>query len=69
MLDRLFQAFATHGKSSGTGLGLAICKKIIQDHQWRRLCQKRARGRRRFWLHLAHCQLRRPLMPRPRLPE
>jgi len=32
MLGRLFQAFATHGKSSGTGLGLAICKKIIEDH-------------------------------------
>ena len=32
MLDRLFQAFATHGKPSGTGLGLAICKRIIQDH-------------------------------------
>ena len=33
MLDRLFQAFATYGKSNGTGLGLAICKKIIQDHK------------------------------------
>jgi len=33
MLDRLFQAFATHGKASGTGLGLAICKKIVQDHK------------------------------------
>jgi signal transduction histidine kinase len=33
MLDRLFQAFATHGKANGTGLGLAICKKIIQDHK------------------------------------
>jgi signal transduction histidine kinase len=33
MLDRLFQAFATHGKSNGTGLGLAICKRIIQDHR------------------------------------
>lgn len=32
MLNRLFQAFATHGKFSGTGLGLAICKRIIQDH-------------------------------------
>jgi signal transduction histidine kinase len=32
MLDRLFQAFATYGKSNGTGLGLSICKKIIQDH-------------------------------------
>jgi signal transduction histidine kinase len=33
MLERLFQAFATYGKSNGTGLGLAICKKIIQDHK------------------------------------
>jgi signal transduction histidine kinase len=32
MLDKLFQAFATYGKSNGTGLGLSICKKIIQDH-------------------------------------
>jgi signal transduction histidine kinase len=30
--DRLFQPFATHGKSHGTGLGLSICKKIVGDH-------------------------------------
>jgi signal transduction histidine kinase len=35
VLDRLFQAFATHGKANGTGLGLSICKKIIQDHRGR----------------------------------
>jgi two-component system sensor kinase FixL len=35
MLDRLFQAFATHGKANGTGLGLSICKKIVQDHRGR----------------------------------
>jgi len=35
MVDRLFQAFATHGKANGTGLGLSICKKIIQDHRGR----------------------------------
>lgn len=29
---RLFEAFATHGKSHGTGLGLSISKKIIEDH-------------------------------------
>jgi len=29
---RLFEPFATHGKSGGTGLGLSICKKIIEDH-------------------------------------
>jgi signal transduction histidine kinase len=32
IIDRLFQAFATYGKSNGTGLGLSICKKIVQDH-------------------------------------
>jgi signal transduction histidine kinase len=35
MLDHLFEAFATYGKSNGTGLGLSICKKIVQDHQGR----------------------------------
>jgi signal transduction histidine kinase len=30
--DRLFQPFATYGKTKGTGLGLSICKKIIEDH-------------------------------------
>ena len=30
--DRLFEAFATHGKAHGTGLGLSICKRIIEDH-------------------------------------
>ena len=29
--DKLFQPFATHGKSHGTGLGLSICKKIVED--------------------------------------
>jgi signal transduction histidine kinase len=29
---KLFEPFATHGKSHGTGLGLSICKKIIEDH-------------------------------------
>jgi signal transduction histidine kinase len=32
MLEKLFQPFATYGKSNGTGLGLSICKKIVQDH-------------------------------------
>ena len=32
MADKLFQPFATHGKTHGTGLGLSICKKIVEDH-------------------------------------
>jgi signal transduction histidine kinase len=35
IMDRLFEAFATYGKSNGTGLGLSICKKIVQDHKGR----------------------------------
>lgn len=31
--SKLFEPFATHGKSQGTGLGLSICKKIIEDHR------------------------------------
>jgi len=30
---RLFEPFATYGKSQGTGLGLSICKKILNDHR------------------------------------
>jgi len=33
--DKLFEVFATFGKSHGTGLGLSICKKIIEDHRGR----------------------------------
>ena len=32
MTDRLFEAFATHGKSRGTGLGLSIAKRIVEEH-------------------------------------
>ena len=35
ILPRLFEAFATYGKSQGTGLGLSISKRIIEDHQGR----------------------------------
>jgi C4-dicarboxylate-specific signal transduction histidine kinase len=28
--DKLFQPFATYGKSHGTALGLSICKKIVE---------------------------------------
>ncbi|MBI3877751.1 MAG: cyclic nucleotide-binding domain-containing protein, partial [Verrucomicrobia bacterium] len=30
--SRLFEPFATFGKSQGTGLGLSICRKIVEDH-------------------------------------
>ena len=30
---RMFEAFATYGKSNGTGLVLSICRKIINDHK------------------------------------
>lgn len=33
VLDHIFEAFVTHGKSHGTGLGLSICKRIIEDHR------------------------------------
>jgi signal transduction histidine kinase len=29
---RLFEPFATFGKTKGTGLGLAICKQIVEEH-------------------------------------
>ncbi len=32
MEGRLFEAFATYGKTSGTGLGLSICRRIVEDH-------------------------------------
>ena len=32
IVGRLFEPFATFGKSQGTGLGLSICKRIVDDH-------------------------------------
>ncbi|HEU6446814.1 MAG TPA: ATP-binding protein [Verrucomicrobiae bacterium] len=42
IVDKLFQPFATHGKSHGTGLGLSICKKIIEDHGGKIWAQNKA---------------------------
>jgi signal transduction histidine kinase len=35
ILNKLFEAFASYGKSHGTGLGLSICRRIIEDHNGR----------------------------------
>ncbi len=32
ILDKLFEAFATYGKTRGTGLGLSIAKRIVEEH-------------------------------------
>jgi signal transduction histidine kinase len=44
ILPRLFEAFASYGKSNGTGLGLSICRKIVNDHQGRIEAQNRPGG-------------------------
>jgi signal transduction histidine kinase len=30
--ERIFEPFATFGKSRGTGLGLAITRRIVEEH-------------------------------------
>jgi signal transduction histidine kinase len=43
--DRLFEPFATFGKTHGTGLGLSICKRIIEEHHgWIRARSEPGRG-------------------------
>ena len=33
MEGKLFESFASHGKTEGTGLGLAMAKKIVDAHR------------------------------------
>lgn len=35
VMDRLFEAFSSHGKRCGTGLGLAIVKQFVDAHEGR----------------------------------
>jgi signal transduction histidine kinase len=35
IIDRLFEPFATFGKTTGTGLGLSICRRILEEHRGR----------------------------------
>ena len=44
IIDRLFEAFATYGKTKGTGLGLSICQRIIQEHGGRIWAANRKEG-------------------------
>ncbi len=44
IIDRLFEPFATHGKTKGTGLGLSITRRIVEEHGGRIWAQNREAG-------------------------
>lgn len=67
MQKRLFQAFATEGKSDGTGLGLAIVKKIVDDHGGQIRYETRAGEGTTFYVTLPNHKAPPP-PPTPRHP-